>query len=435
MRTLIARWLACLTAVALIAPWIDVWAGEPAAKRFCPCAGTWVKDCGGAFAESEGSTCAPLRTFSPICGMRLADDHEPAATTTPEVRDLGILGVTWKPSATCPQDACCPIENLARTCWNTLYCWGRHWSQPARSLARVMDSGMSAGVGSDDQPPPPLTQDSNVSARSPMGGEWEFELVWDEKQGVSLLVHPKENEDSPASTARVHTARKPEVVPLAEPRRINVRPEHIQHDAELEILQRQYRGYLGRGKVHEALRVAEQFMAMATVDADSGDSQVISNTSADNLPRDESEESTPIQGRGIRGSHGIGTEATLRAVAHWRNTPTPPSRHPASNWENVARHTITCHFQGATLKQVADFFEQASGMTVQVAPGSETQAPAGIHVFCRNRGLEQALRVVLGTCDLGYIVEGNEISIAPSDVIRTRAEENSGSHHSTHWIP
>lgn len=84
------------------------------------------------------------------------------------------------------------------------------------------------------------------------------------------------------------------------------------------------------------------------------------------------------------------------------------------DWSSVSGLTVSFHFQGASLEEVASYFHHATGMTVRVAlpVASEQLIPAGIHVLCRDKTAEQSLRVALGSCGLGYAVRGGALMIA-----------------------
>lgn len=84
------------------------------------------------------------------------------------------------------------------------------------------------------------------------------------------------------------------------------------------------------------------------------------------------------------------------------------------DWSSASGLTLSFHFQGATVEEVASYFHIATGMTVrvQLPTASEQLIPAGIHVRCRDKSAEQGLRVALGSCGLGYAVRGGALMIA-----------------------
>lgn len=84
-------------------------------------------------------------------------------------------------------------------------------------------------------------------------------------------------------------------------------------------------------------------------------------------------------------------------------------------WNKVRSQPVTCHFNNATLSDVATFFRHATGLEVSVAP--LPLDAERITVTCRERTVEQALRVALGSIGQGYAVDGNQLLIAPPSVL------------------
>ena len=116
---------------------------------------------------------------------------------------------------------------------------------------------------------------------------------------------------------------------------------------------------------------------------------------------------------------------------------TAPRAHgPTSNWRTIANSTLSCHFQGATLHDVAQFFHHATGLTVRLDPSVQKAGvdPAGIHVRCRNRPTEQSLRVVLGSVGLGYVVSGGELVLIDPVVGRAAVKQTDVEIESC-WFP
>ncbi|MFO0947181.1 MAG: hypothetical protein U1D30_14765 [Planctomycetota bacterium] len=58
-------------------------------------------------------------------------------------------------------------------------------------------------------------------------------------------------------------------------------------------------------------------------------------------------------------------------------------------------------------------------MTVklEIPADAPEHAAAGVHVLCRDKSVRQSLRVVLGSCGLGYVVTDAGIVVAPSEII------------------
>jgi hypothetical protein len=57
-------------------------------------------------------------------------------------------------------------------------------------------------------------------------------------------------------------------------------------------------------------------------------------------------------------------------------------------------------------------------------------APAGIHVLCRDKTVEQSLRVVLGSCGLGYAVLDQVLVIGEPGQIESLRSQSQDC-----WIP
>lgn len=61
-------------------------------------------------------------------------------------------------------------------------------------------------------------------------------------------------------------------------------------------------------------------------------------------------------------------------------------------------------------------------------------AEGNIHIRCRNKSVEQGLRVVLGSRGLGYMYEGGELVIASPHIIRERLQDPDN-HVQSWWLP
>lgn len=100
----------------------------------------------------------------------------------------------------------------------------------------------------------------------------------------------------------------------------------------------------------------------------------------------------------------------------------------ASDWNLASEGKVSFHFQGASLAEVADFFRHATGREVVVETPNRGSyyAPAGIHVLCRDKTVSQSLRVVLGSCGLGYAVLDEVLVIgepAQIEALRSQSQD------------
>ncbi|MGL5096684.1 MAG: hypothetical protein ACRDD1_13910, partial [Planctomycetia bacterium] len=102
-----------------------------------------------------------------------------------------------------------------------------------------------------------------------------------------------------------------------------------------------------------------------------------------------------------------------------------------SNWTNAADQMVSLHFQGVGVREAAVFFHHATGLSVRLDAPAATDA---VYVRCRNLTVRQALPIVLGSCGLGYMVEGGVLRIAEPGVIQN-AVDAAGPTVEAYWIP
>ncbi|QDU63747.1 hypothetical protein Pan216_46280 [Planctomycetes bacterium Pan216] len=90
-----------------------------------------------------------------------------------------------------------------------------------------------------------------------------------------------------------------------------------------------------------------------------------------------------------------------------------------AEWSTIANRKISCDFKGASLEDVALFFHHTTGMTIHFDVPDDAIA---FHVYCRDKTVEETLRLVLGSAGLSYVVIDGELTIdTPSttrDVMR-----------------
>lgn len=138
--------------------------------------------------------------------------------------------------------------------------------------------------------------------------------------------------------------------------------------------------------------------------------------------------------RALPEHYQVGYRAPLEPVAEdaqvWR------SHGSRTDWNQVIDNKVSFHFQGASVSEVAGYFHHATGMTVRVDPSAQHLCASGpgIHVLCRDQKVVSSLRVVLGSCGLGYMVQDGELVLAAPEVIRQTVLHH-GSSIETDWIP
>lgn len=112
------------------------------------------------------------------------------------------------------------------------------------------------------------------------------------------------------------------------------------------------------------------------------------------------------------------------------------SRTEPQEWDTVAASNLSFHFQGASLGEVASFFHHATGVTVRLEaiPSEALVADGGIYIRCRNKSVEQCLRVVLGSRGLGYLYVNGELMIAAPAAIKQELHKHKQQVDAV-WLP
>jgi hypothetical protein len=227
--------------------------------------------------------------------------------------------------------------------------------------------------------------------------------------GVTDLVAITSADGQVATVARVYALNVPQA-PCAEPAKLQVAVEDCQACPALARAQNLYGDLCEQGCDMEAEELIDQILAQKLSETSSGITEAHYQwKDANSGPKHHQVgyQPTPFDGRAPLG---------YKTAEEWedltvRRQQMVPSA--AKEWSIASQGMVSFHFQGAPLEEVANYFHHATGMNVAI----DTQrpagyyTPAGIHVLCRDKSVEQSLRVVLGSCGLGYAVVDGVIVI------------------------
>lgn len=296
---------------------------------------------------------------------------------------LGAMAQAGPSPAQCPEDGACPVCPFAALESQP----NRVAVEPGRPASHGMDDGCSVPAG----PVVLFTNDAVcVIERDSARNMTVITLMpmleqQDEKTFAEAL--PGELNDTPA------------------PSRLAFRPEDCRFDPEFAALQRAFAREMARGNLEEAERVAGN---IGTTDPGVRRAAAMGNVA----------ESGPHHRVGYREGNAPGRRFASAA--------------PSWNWEELRSQRISFHFQGASLAEVAEFFHHASGLNVRL----EGPATDQVKIYCSSRDLsvQQALRVVLGSCGHGYAIGNGEILLAPASII-AKVKQHSESALDEAWLP
>ena len=91
----------------------------------------------------------------------------------------------------------------------------------------------------------------------------------------------------------------------------------------------------------------------------------------------------------------------------------------APAWSSVSANQCSFQFNGASMVDVAKYFQMATGMTIRIELPSSFASVADmqINASVRNKTIEDSLRIALATQGLGYYVRQSELVIVPAGAI------------------
>lgn len=281
-----------------------------------------------------------------------------------------------------------------------------------------------------------LVIDRCLREKAPMVVELEEEGIFflvqpsggDEKVVVSLVAHreklPANAQFLPAPITRTSAA-----MPIQEPARLQVDPTDCQFDPVLAAFQREcIRSCCGQTLAQQAKSWMQVFGFWGDDESTAGTASGTNAVMPAVVPaRDDKSIREPrrlpilqqvsyeVAMEPIDSANRILAEGSL--VLHSRHT--PPS------WATVASRHSSCHFQGASLEEVATYVHHVTGMTVRLELPADVKGvgSAGVHVLCCDQPVDRMLQVVLGSCGLAYMVRQDELTIASNEQIE---EEVSG---------